>query len=100
MKATNSTTGSLAVAMLLLLCLACRSFTSTGSQNAANAPAASNATAANSQTAPTTKSVENPGLEKADFTVTAEELDREFTRKGVTDKELEKYESKNIAVTG
>ena len=41
-----------------------------------------------------------PKAEKADFTVTAEELDKEFTRKGVTDKDLEKYASKNIQVTG
>lgn len=38
--------------------------------------------------------------EKADFTVTAEELDKEFTRKGVTDTDLKKYAAKNIAVTG
>lgn len=38
--------------------------------------------------------------EKADFTVTAEDLDKEFTRKGVESDELKKYASKNIAVTG
>jgi hypothetical protein len=46
------------------------------------------------------KTEDKPKAEKADFTVTAEELDKEFTRKGVTDKDLEKYASKNIAVTG
>jgi tRNA_anti-like len=55
---------------------------------------AANATASNT-TSPT-----NPNIEKADFTVTAEELDKEFTRKGVKDKDLEKYANKNIAVTG
>lgn len=43
---------------------------------------------------------EMPKAEKADFTTTAEELDKEYTRKGVKDKDLEKYANKNIAVTG
>lgn len=38
--------------------------------------------------------------EQTDFTTTAEELDKEYTRKGVKDKDLEKYANKNIAVTG
>lgn len=38
--------------------------------------------------------------EKADFTTTAEALDKEYTKKGVKDKDLEKYANKNIAVTG
>ncbi len=38
--------------------------------------------------------------EKADFTTTAEQLDKEYTRKGVKDEDLEKYANKNIAVTG
>lgn len=32
--------------------------------------------------------------------MTSEELDREFTRKGVTDDDLKKYENKTIAVSG
>ena len=32
--------------------------------------------------------------------MTSEELDREFTRKGVKDEDLEKYENKTIAVSG
>lgn len=39
-------------------------------------------------------------IEKADFTVTSEELDKEYTRKGVKSEDLEKYVNKNIAVTG
>ncbi|MEO7539036.1 MAG: hypothetical protein ABIV21_03345, partial [Pyrinomonadaceae bacterium] len=42
-----------------------------------------------------------PGnVEKADFTMTSEELDKEYNRKGVKSADLEKYSNKNIAVTG
>ena len=60
--------------------------------NSTSTSNASNSTASNSST--------NPKIEKADFTVTAEELDKEFTKPGVTDKDLEKYANKNIAVSG
>ncbi len=43
---------------------------------------------------------ENPKIEKADFKMTAEEYSKEFTREGVTRKDLEKYANKHIAVTG
>jgi len=104
MKAKNFDFALLAVSALLIFGLACRSLTSTG-QGSPGAPGtsntfASNTAGTNTQNGPTTKSVEYPGLEKADFTTTAEDLDREFTRDGVTDKDLEKYESKNIAVSG
>lgn len=46
------------------------------------------------------KKTESEKVEKADFTITAEELDKEFTRKGVKDSDLEKYANKNIAVSG
>jgi tRNA_anti-like len=48
----------------------------------------------------TTPDVTIAKTEKADFTTTAEELDKEFTKKGVKNKDLEKYANKNIAVTG
>ena len=48
----------------------------------------------------TTPAVKVAKTEKVDFTTTAEELDKEFTKKGVKDKDLEKYANKNIAVTG
>ncbi len=51
----------------------------------------------NTGTAPEPKMAK---AEKADFTVTAEDLDKEFTRKGVESDDLKKYASKNIAVTG
>ena len=43
---------------------------------------------------------ESPKIEKADFKMTAEEYVKEFTRQGVTKKDLEKYANKHIAVTG
>ena len=48
----------------------------------------------------TAKTGDNPKVEKADFTVTSEELDKEFTKKGAKEADLQKYASKNIAVTG
>lgn len=42
----------------------------------------------------------NPKVEKADFTVTAEQLDKEYTTKGAKKEDLQKYANKNIAVTG
>lgn len=48
----------------------------------------------------TTKTADAPKVEKADFTVTSEEFDKEFTKKGAKKEDLEKYASKNIHVTG
>lgn len=45
-------------------------------------------------------STTNANVEKPDLTVTAEELDKEFTDKDATTEKLEKYASKNIQVTG
>ena len=39
-------------------------------------------------------------MESADFIVTAEDLDKEFTRAGATAADLGKYAKKNIAVSG
>ena len=104
MKANKNNFALLALSALLVFGLACRLLTSPGSVSpSASDPSnssAANTTRTNDQSGSTTKTVENPGLEKADFTMTAEELDKEFTREDVTDKDLEKYESKNVAVTG
>ncbi len=44
---------------------------------------------------------ETPKIEKADFTMTVEELVDEFMREGATSEDLKKkYAGKNIAVTG
>lgn len=49
---------------------------------------------------PTAKTGANPKVEKADFTVTAEELHQEFIKKGAKEEDLKKYASKYIAVSG
>ena len=41
-----------------------------------------------------------PTAEKADFTVTSEQYDKEFTTKGAKEADLKKYANKNIAVSG
>lgn len=69
---------------------------STTNSSASNA---SNTTSTASNTSSTTNTTAK-NVEKADFTMTSEELDREFTRKGVKDEDLEKYENKTIAVSG
>ena len=94
---SNYLTALLAIAVLLTLGLGCSSLTSTVTNT--------NTTTSNAAPANTTKPADNTttapsNIEKADFTMTSEELDGEFNRKGVTSKELEKYASKNIAVTG
>lgn len=55
---------------------------------------------ADSKTDGTAPPTSNAKVEKADFTVTSEEFDKEFTKKGAKKEDLEKYASKNIAVTG
>jgi hypothetical protein len=102
MKLPNSVFGLLALASLAAAGLGCRSITdavenasktaNTTVSNTANGATADNSAAANT-TAPAK-------VEKADFTMTSEELYREFSRKGVKSEELEKYANKNIAVTG
>jgi hypothetical protein len=96
---------SLAV-VLASICmgLACKSLMPSQTGNTAattnKAPDTANS-AANTKAANTdTKSAAPAKVEKADFTMTSEELDKDFTRKGVTDKDLDKYSNKNIAVSG
>jgi hypothetical protein len=98
---SNYLTGLSAIAVVLAVGLGCSSLTEKlGNQNTAVANTAPGNT--NSGTKPADKpNTSSPSdIEKADFTMTSEELDGEFNRKGVTDKDLQKYESKNIAVTG
>ena len=93
-------TGLLAIAAVLALGLGCSSLTEKMSNQ--NTTVSNTAPAnTNSGSKPTNTSTSAPSdIETADFTMTSEELDGEFNRKGVTDKDLQKYESKNIAVTG
>jgi len=63
-------------------------------------PAGANMSPEKKNDTTTAKTIDDPGLEKPDFTVSAEDLDKEFTRDGVTTKDLQKYAKKNIAVSG
>ena len=102
MKRRNTIFGSLALGALLIAGLGCKSLTD-AVQNTANTAAtnsASNAanTTKSDNSATTTAAPAN--VEKADFTMTSEELDKEYNKKGVKSEDLEKYSNKNIAVTG
>ena len=66
--------------------------------NSGTSNASGPSTTASNSSSTTTTTAKN--VEKADFSMTSEQLDLEYTRKGVTDKDLEKYENKTIAVTG
>ena len=73
----------------------------TGTTNSSVANSTSNASNSSTTTATNSSSTSSsPEVEKADFTMTSEELDRDFTRKGVKDDDLKKYENKTIAVSG
>lgn len=89
---TNLTSSILISVVVLFVGLSCSRFTnSTTSQHPTNQSDKPTGTA------PETV---KPKVENADFTLTAEEYDKEFTRKGVKEKDLEKYKSKNIRVSG
>ncbi len=88
--------GALSLAILILAamvfgCSTLQKSSDTKTSDAANQPTTATNSAANAN---------SPKVEKADFTVTAEELDAAFTKKGTKDADLEKYASKNIAVSG
>ena len=106
MKQENKLNTIAVLLALALVSLGCGSLMSRSNQTPAANTAPSNATTSNSSTAnssntsSSSNSPTNAKVEKADFTVTSEELDKEFHKPGVTDKDLEKYASKNIAVTG
>lgn len=97
-KATNISYGVFTLSLMFFIGLGCKSF-STSSPSANTDSSGNYPTKLENPTYPT-PTTEQPKTEKADFTVTAEELDKEFTRKGVKDADLEKYANKNIAVTG
>jgi hypothetical protein len=88
------------IAILFAVGLACNALKSNDNSVSANKPnTTTNSNAGNTaNSAPKTTS--DAKAEKADFTFTAEELDKIYTKEGVTDKDLEKYENKNIAVSG
>lgn len=105
MKQGNKLNAIASMIALALLSLGCGSLMPGSNQsvgvNNSTGTAPPPANSANgASTTNTAASTTNANVEKADFTVTSEELDKEFHKEGVTSKDLEKYENKNIAVTG
>src|SRR5262245_14995945 len=101
MKTENTLNVLAALGLLCCIGLGCNRLGRSSAVD--NAPPANTSSTSGNQTkqdSTTGKKIDNPGLEKPDFTVTAEDLDKEFTRDGVTDKDLAKYAKKNIAVSG
>lgn len=97
--------GSIALLLLGIAALGCSSLKNmAGKQDPAPPANATNAGSSNtgSSTSDNTSSnsVKKPAATKADFEYTSEELDQIFTKKGVTDKDLEKFANKTIAVSG
>jgi len=96
----NLTTLVITLGLVFGAGLACDKFKgTTNDATPSNTSTNSNANKSNSATTNTAKS-ESKAPEKADFTVTAEEFDSEFYKKGVKSSDLEKYAKKNIAVSG
>lgn len=101
MQKTNLFFAVFAIATLLTVGLACKSFTSTSTETNTAKPTTTTETANKDKDKTSEDTTTNsPKVEKADFTVTSEEFDKEFTKKGAKEEDLQKYASKNIAVTG
>lgn len=107
MTAQNKVSAIASLFAVLAVSLGCGSLMpganqSASADNTASTANTTNTTSSNSadNKASTSTSTTSPGIEKADFTMTSEELDKEFHEEGVTDEDLEKYANKNIAVTG
>ena len=102
MKQGNKLNAISALIVLAILSLGCGSLMpGSGRTGGANNSGGSASTPTNSGTNSTANTpTTSAKVEKADFTVTSEELDKEFHKEGVTSKDLEKYENKNIAVSG
>lgn len=106
MELKNRAAVLIVITFLVVVGLSCKSLMSSVSNDktaqantaSANSNPAANAKPANSDSKSSSDSAAK--VEKADFTMTSEELDNDFTKKGVKDKDLEKYSNKNIAVTG
>lgn len=101
MKFKTAVSLSLPFAVILLVATACQ-FPGTNTSTADNKSGAKTPEAPANKAEPAKESAKQPAkeLEKPDFTMTSEELDKEFTRKGVKDKDLEKYANKVIRVSG
>ena len=95
----NVTHGLAAISLVLIVGLGCGALQDLAKTENSNKPGNSSGT----NTATTTNSANTTApanVEPADFTVTSEQLDGEFTKKGAKAADLEKYSNKNIAVTG
>ena len=109
MKQENKLNAIACMIVLALLSLGCGKLMeganqASGNTGTANNTATSNSTSTSNSSSSNSTASSNSStsskVEAADFTVTSEELDKEFHKDGVTDKDLEKYASKNIAVSG
>ena len=101
MKRDNLILSLASLAAVMAIGLGCNSlqrFTANGNSAANANSATSNSASSSSNSTPASTSPAK--VEKADFTMTSEQLDQEFTRKGVKDSDLEKYANKTIAVSG
>lgn len=96
---TNKLNSMASVIFLMAISLGCGSLMPGANQSTATNNTSTTAPA-NTTTASNTSTSTNPNIERADFTMTSEELDKEFHKEGVTSKDLEKYANKNIAVSG
>lgn len=97
MKKTNLTSSVLILVIVLVVGLSCSRFTNSATSQ--NSTSGNNLPEGDKPTG-TAPEIVKPKIENADFILTAEEYDKEFTRKGVKEKDLEKYKNKNIRVTG
>jgi len=96
----NSVTLALTLIMVFAAGIACDKFKSTTSEPPA-ANANSNKMSANASTPAPAKTDSKPTkIEKPDFTMTAEQYDAEFYKKGVKSEDLEKYSNRIIQVSG
>jgi hypothetical protein len=102
-KNTNLFLAVFALALVLSVGLACKSLSSLSSEQNTTKPAGNTETANKpdgTNSANSNKNTTEPKIEKADFTLTSEEYDKEFTKKGAKEADLKKYANKIIAVTG
>ena len=103
MKQTNLISGTIACAVTLAVVLGCNRFipsSNTATANSSNSTSTNHSGPTNAAPSNATASSSKSKIETPDFTMTAEELDREYTRKGVKDSDLQKYENKVFHVTG
>lgn len=102
MKQLDKFLGIFALLMVLAAGLGCSKLSESnpGPPNNTTTSNSSTTSSTNSKPDDSTKTAPSSKADKADFTMTSEELDRDFTKKGVTSKDLEKYSNKTIAVSG